>query len=412
MRHRGYGFVTALCGAEMRLRVKEHVVKKKNSHELPKNIRQVGDLDLDKRVYIEDYAFSFVRELTLDEDEEGRVGILLGEEKKIDGENYTFVYGAMEITNASVYDGRVSFTQETWPLVNTNRSIYFEGMDIVGWYLVSSTIRPEKNMALERTHIDSIGRYKAFLYVNPNEKTEEIYSCFDSGLESLDGYIVYFDKNEQMQRYMAEVKPAKKPTTADDMVMKRYRQVMRENKSEPKARQQLSIMYALSAILVIFVLVAGVARLQSESHADSKEPTVESGGDYVENNTAVNATPAATQDETLDINYADGNVDTTEAPQESVSDTETPVEETSTEAETVTEETTTEEVTTEEVTTEPETTTQAHRSYVVQSGDTLSGIIIKEYGSYDTEKLNALLELNGITDGGNSINIGDELLLP
>ena len=77
--------MTALCGAEMRLRVKEHVVKKKNSHELPKNIRQVGDLDLDKRVYIEDYAFSFVRELTLDEDEEGRVGILLGEEKKIDG---------------------------------------------------------------------------------------------------------------------------------------------------------------------------------------------------------------------------------------------------------------------------------------------------------------------------------------
>ena len=396
----------------MRLRVKEHVVKKKNNHELPKNIRQVGDLDLDKRVYIEDYAFSFVRELTLDEDEEGRVGILLGEEKKIDGESYTFVYGAMEITNASVYDGRVSFTQETWPLVNTNRNTYFEGMEIVGWYLVSSTIRPEKNMALERTHIDSIGRYKAFLYVNPAEKTEEMYSCFDSGLESLDGYIVYFDKNEQMQRYMTEVKPQRKPTAADDMVMKRYRQVMRENKNEPKARQQLSIMYALSAILVIFVLVAGVARLQSERHADSKEPTAESRGDYVENNTAVNATPAATQDETLDVNYANGNVETTEAPQESVSDTETPVEETSTEAETVTEETTTEEVTTEEVTTEPETTTQAHRTYVVQEGDTLSGILIREYGSYDTDKLNALLELNGITDGGNSINIGDELLLP
>ena len=60
MRHRGYGFVTALCGAEMRLRVKEHVVKKKNSHELPKNIRQVGDLDLDKRVYIEDYQLDIL----------------------------------------------------------------------------------------------------------------------------------------------------------------------------------------------------------------------------------------------------------------------------------------------------------------------------------------------------------------
>ena len=66
--------------------MKEHVVKKNDNRELPKNIRQVGDLDLDKRVYIEDYAFSFVKETSLDDEEEGRVGILLGEEKNIEGE--------------------------------------------------------------------------------------------------------------------------------------------------------------------------------------------------------------------------------------------------------------------------------------------------------------------------------------
>lgn len=54
--------------------MKEHVVKKNDNRELPKNIRQVGDLDLDKRVYIEDYAFSFVKETSLDDEEEGRVG--------------------------------------------------------------------------------------------------------------------------------------------------------------------------------------------------------------------------------------------------------------------------------------------------------------------------------------------------
>jgi len=57
--------------------VKEHIVKKNDNHELPKNIRQVGDLDLDKRVYIEDYAFSFIKETDIDEDDEGKVGILL-----------------------------------------------------------------------------------------------------------------------------------------------------------------------------------------------------------------------------------------------------------------------------------------------------------------------------------------------
>lgn len=411
--------------------MKEHMVKKKDIYEIPKNIRQVGEVDLDKRVYIEDYAFSFVRELTLDEDEEGRTGILLGEEKNIDGETYTFVYGAMEVLNASVYDGRVSFTQETWPTVDNNRITYFDGMDIVGWYLVSSTIRPERNTELERTHSDCFGRYKAFLYVNPTEKTEEVYSCFDGGLECLDGYVIYFDKNEQMQKYMAEVRSKKRLSSADETMIKRYRQVMTENKNEPKAKQQLSIMYALSAVLVIFVLVAGVARLQSEKETGDNTVVTEDGGDYVENTAAVNGTPAAAEDETLNIDYANGNVSTTEGTQEPVSDTTASDEADTTTAEPITEETTTEPVTEETTTAEPETTTaepetttaepetttaepttQAHRTYVVQQGDTLYGIIKREYGSEDQAKLQELFELNGITDGGNSIAPGDELILP
>lgn len=412
------GPVISYCGAEMRLRVKEHVVNKKDDHELPKNIRQVGEVDLDKRVYIEDYAFSFVKEIALEEDEEGRVGILLGEDKTIDGETYTFVYGAMEVMNASVYDGRVSFTQETWSLVNTNRNTYFEGMAIVGWYLVSSTIRPERNAELERTHADSFGRYKALMYVNPAEKTEEMYSCFDGGLECLDGYVIYFDKNEQMQKYMAEVGSQRRLSSADEMVMKRYRQVMRESKNEPKAKQQLSIMYALSAVLVIFVLVAGAARLQSEKNTGSDSVVTEDGGDYVEDNAPVNGTPAATEDETLNVDYANGNVNTTEGTQEEISSEPASSDGAGTDAsaaetEPAAEETTAEETTAEETTTaEPETTTQAHRTYVVQEGDTLYGIIKREYGSEDQAKLQELFELNGITDGGNSIAPGDELLLP
>ncbi len=399
----------------MRLRVKEHVVRKKDDHELPKNIRQVGEVDLDKRIYIEDYAFSFIKETNLDEDEEGKVGILLGEEKNIDGESYTFVYAAMEISNASVFEGRVNFTQETWPLVNSSRSTYFDGMDIVGWYLVSSNIRPEKNAALERTHVDIFGRYKALMYINPSEKTEDMYSCFDGGLECLDGYIVYFDKNEQMQRYMADVDSQRKRTKADETAMKRYRQLMKENKNEPKAKQQLSIMYALSAILVIFVLVAGAARLQSEKNSDVNVTQPESGGDYVDNASAVNGTPSAVPDETLNVDYANGNVDTTPAESESPSDepsSDAQTDETPDESPSDTEPSeTTPEETTEETTAEPETT-QGHRTYVVQEGDTLYGIIKKEYGSEDQQKLQELFDLNGITDGGNSIAPGDELLLP
>ena len=196
---------------------------------------------------------------------------------------------------------------------------------------------------------------------------------------------------------------------------------MKENKNEPKAKQQLSIMYALSAVLVILVLVAGAARLQSEKNAVNNDNVIESGGDYVDNTSAVNATPSAVQDETLNVDYANGNVDTTQAPSDDVQEEITSsVEEDTTPAETeteteqvtepVSEETTQQETTPQETT--PQETTASHKTYIVQEGDTLYGIIKREYGSEDPQKLQELFDLNGITDGGNSIAPGDELILP
>ena len=97
----------------------------------------------------------------------------------------------------------------------------------------------------------------------------------------------------------------------------------------------------------------------------------------------------------------------------SVEEDTTPAEtETETEqvTEPVSEETTPQETTPQETT--PQETTASHKTYIVQDGDTLYGIIKREYGSEDPQKLQELFDLNGITDGGNSIAPGDELILP
>ena len=92
------------------------------------------------------------------------------------------------------------------------------------------------------------------------------------------------------------------------------------------------------SLLTAFVLVAGAARLQSEKNAVNNDNVIESGGDYVDNTSAVNATPSAVQDETLNVDYANGNVDTTQAPSDDVQEEITSsVEEDTTPAETETE---------------------------------------------------------------------------
>ena len=45
---------------------------------LPRNVKQIGEDNANRKIYIEDYAYSFIKDIVVDEDEDGAVGLLLG----------------------------------------------------------------------------------------------------------------------------------------------------------------------------------------------------------------------------------------------------------------------------------------------------------------------------------------------
>lgn len=58
-----------------------------------------------------------------------------------------------------------------------------------------------------------------------------------------------------------------------------------------------------------------------------------------------------------------------------------------------------------------ETKTAAPETYTVKSGDTLAGIIIRFYGSYDASKISKIMQANGMTNP-NQLSIGQSLIIP
>lgn len=384
----------------------EEYVSGKN--QLPKNVKQVGDIDADKIVYIEDYAYSFIKENMPDSDEEGRVGILLGE--VYDGSRFgeesgtevVFVKGAMEVTNASIFEGKVAFTDETWNIVKSSKAMHFPNLKTVGWYLVASGIKVSGNSNLERVHIDNFKSESLFFNINPEENQETVYSCFDGGLEEIDGYNIYYEKNPEMQSYMAYESKDRRGSVADENAGKRYRQYNRQSaKVEGKVKRQLSLTYGLASVLVIFILIVGVGRLRTAPTTEAND--TKPGVNYVSPTIGVDATVAQVEDQTINVNFIPGQVEelTTEAPTTTEVATE----------EVTTQEVTTEEVTTEEPTTEePTTAAPEYEIHVVKSGENLTTIVVQYYGTAD--RLKEVLAFNGITDGGNSINIDDEIKLP
>ena len=63
---------------------------------LPKNIRQIGDVRDEEKVYIEDYVMTYIRKKEAKE-EEGYLGIFLGEQKEEKGAMYVFIRGILEL---------------------------------------------------------------------------------------------------------------------------------------------------------------------------------------------------------------------------------------------------------------------------------------------------------------------------
>lgn len=64
---------------------------------LPKNVRQIGDIPGNKRIYMEDYVVTYIHKKEKQEEKEGFLGVFLGERQKEDGETRLFIRGLMSI---------------------------------------------------------------------------------------------------------------------------------------------------------------------------------------------------------------------------------------------------------------------------------------------------------------------------
>ena len=80
--------------------------------EIPRNIRQIGDIDRDLSLYLEDYVTTFIEKMRRKNRE--CVGILLGRQTKEQDSPCLFVRGAVLAENYEVEDGRIFMTASAW----------------------------------------------------------------------------------------------------------------------------------------------------------------------------------------------------------------------------------------------------------------------------------------------------------
>lgn len=78
---------------------------------IPNNIRQIGEVGGTQKIYIEDYAYTYLCRISSENSRRGVAAILLGQANWKEGSSYLFVKSAVPLLDLEVSDEHVAFNQ-------------------------------------------------------------------------------------------------------------------------------------------------------------------------------------------------------------------------------------------------------------------------------------------------------------
>ena len=201
---------------------------------IPKNIRQIGEIEDWIKVYIEDYVVTYIHRVNVQSRSgKPRWGLLLGKKERTEHSVYLFLSGAMEVTEEETRNSG------GWDQIEETIRVRFPGSQIWGWFLCESesqNVSEEWASQMFRKYFD---REYQVLYWQ-REREADFYVSSIRGLERLRGYHIYYERNEEMQEYMILSSPhyRTEPEPGGETVVDNYRKIMQEKRPERKTERK------------------------------------------------------------------------------------------------------------------------------------------------------------------------------
>ena len=406
---------------------------------LPKNIKQIGESTSQKKIYVEDYVFTYIKELVKKEYSSCKIAVLLGKYVKTKEERIILINGAIE-AEGTKFDAEVVFSNDTWTDIYEKIKRYFRDVEVVGWCIGGPGFIMENEDKLKKIHLDNFAGVDKTLLKYDSIEGEEAFYIYENGtLNKQKGYYIYYDKNEDMQSYIIDHRLFLEKGCIDDeqTMVDEYKEEIREQKTRENNRSIVHLMYAAGSLMVVIVIVVFTTMINNTNKINELERTVDQLSNTLvaalnQRNNGEDAIDASTKSKgTLNVETISGNLSSIKSEevvgdkseeketdqkeseqQEKVSDKKV-----NTEVEKAKEESSKTEKKKEEKkkddskkdTKEASNKTSKVKYYEVQQGDSLVGISYKLYNSRDY--VTKIMELNGIEDM-DMIYYGQKLIVP
>lgn len=357
--------------------------------QFPKNVRQIGNVCDEPKIYVEDYVDTYLSQLRARAVDTPMAAALTGEIAVQEEQPVVYISGALQIKEIEVKGTEILISDSTKKEIEEKQKEYFAEQEVVGWCLIETGHPMSLNREIKKVHDKLLSKENSIFIWKDTTENEEIFFSYKYGdLMQMGGHYIYYERNPAMQNYMINTRKQNGVTPSEmveDRAAKDFRSAIREKMEDKEQRQNSKMLYVTSVLLVIIVLAIGISTMNNYDKMESVQNTLESLSRSV--NGSEEARASAEQTELRDKT---GN--------ESAEDMEvSDGEEAEVSAEKAAE------------TSAVQNNLGAEDFYVVKKGDTLDSISIELYG--DREHVEAICKMNGLSDG-NLIFIGQKLLLP
>lgn len=356
--------------------------------QLPKNVRQIGNVSDSSKIYVEDYVDTFLNQLCEKAEQETAGAFLIGEIVREEDQDFIYIYGAIHMKELEKKGKDFAIGENIWKHACETCKEFFGDAEILGWVLAGEDIPKEATHNIQKIHQKYFPREQSvFVTKNARDKEENFYIYKYRHMMECAGHYVYYEKNMEMQNYMIASRKKVGLTPSEiieDRVAKSFRSIIQEKEKKNEQKSHSKITYALSTFLILVAVVIGVSminnyqkmrrvkdsleQVKEDTFKEEEEEVIEVIGDNIEN--------VIPKDEEKEEEQEEQQEEQKEEQQE------------------------------QEVVVAPEPTEEA---YIVQKGDTLESICIKKYGN--NSRIKEICQVNGLQDG-NLIFVGQKLLLP
>ena len=282
---------------------------------LPKNIRQIGLAGENYRIYIEDYVYTFLHRAAQakcqQEEDSGILAVFLGENRWQSGTGYTFIRGALLADAGEITEEHIEITQNMWQKIHEEQEKYFEGQEIVGWFLARQSLPMVVSELIGKVHRNQFGGEKILMLMDTAEQEEAFFRYENNFLMRQSGYYIYYEKKTQMQNYMLEKNPEiqeeSQETVQDDAVRAFRSLIQKKKKEEPEETEEKTSVfsYAATACIVLALAVVGVRFYRNYQVGQNIEGETRTASADIMQETEITQIPAASVQQVTPTSWAE-----------------------------------------------------------------------------------------------------------